>query len=95
MCFSKRRLAILLHSEDRFGSVATDAFRANFEQCPVRSVSDQNVAAPRTQRCANRVISHRSKAAGFSAVSDEPPYGARCREWPPSTASIADIAVRL
>jgi hypothetical protein len=34
----------------RCGSFATETLRANFEQCPVRSVSDQNVAARRMTR---------------------------------------------
>jgi hypothetical protein len=34
----------------RFGSFATDAFRARAEQCPLCAVSDQNGAVLRTQR---------------------------------------------
>jgi hypothetical protein len=55
-------------------------------------VSDQKVEFAKSTRSANRVISHRSNAAGFFAVSDEPPYGTQCRERAPSTTSKGEIA---
>ena len=35
-------------------------------------------------QCQSRPSLRRQKTAGFSAVSDEPPYGTRCRERAPS-----------
>ena len=44
-----------------------------FVRCWSNSV--QTIAAQRMAQCAIDDLLHRGKAVGFSAVSDEPPYG--------------------